>query len=288
MTRIVIDKTTKIGRTLGLVGLAIASINLAKNIPDDKNFDLYSSVQTLSDVVGLGKAGVALLNNDTLWVKTMSQTLQKAGKVVSAAGLALDVKDTISALKDREWGEAALGGMGIAGGLLSLFGFGAAGSVVGFAAIAISFQMSRVEASNVLENKHTEAFLIELGIPQETAYHLRNADSEGRSIGPVLIGLMEHTGTSRSAMLDSLISLNATQALELAEACHGVDPDGKGNFPIEDDYAQYAGRSKEDLMEDKSINYKFGSPAEQDADRPHSLEGLKNYIQRRNLPIALG
>ncbi len=283
----VFDSTTLIGRSLGLAGVAIASINLVNNLPKREGFDFRSVVQTMSDSVGLGKAGLNLLSSNKKWVDLVSNKLNLAGKSLAAVGIAFSAKDTIESMKDGEWAESVVSGMGVTSGVLSLLGYGAAGFAVGLAAMAISFQMSRVKASNVLENEHTEAFLISLGISEETAHHLRNADSAGRSIGPVLVALLEYTGTSRSQMLKALVDLGPSHALELAEACHGVDPDGDGQFPTSDPYAQYAGRTKEELKSDSSINFQFGNANEQDADRPHSLEGLQNYITRRQLPIPV-
>jgi hypothetical protein len=283
----IFDSSTTLGRTLGLAGLAIATINLVNNVPKRGEYDLRSSIQTLSDTVGFGKAGLHLLGSNKAWVKVVNNKLALAGKSLAAVGLAFAVHDTVESIKDKDWAATVTGGMGIASGVLGLLGFGGAGFVVGLAAMAIAFQMNRVKASNVLENEHTEAFLMSLGISEETAHHLRNADSEGRSIGPVLVGLMEYTGTARAQMLNALITLSPSQALDLAEACHGVDPDKDGNLPDTDLYADYAGRSPDDLDADNSINYRYGTGAEKDADRPHSLEGLRNYILRRKLPIPI-
>ena len=106
--------------------------------------------------------------------------------------------------------------------------------------MAISFQLSRIEASNLLETEHTEAFLQELGFPEEITHHLRNADSGGRSIGLALQGVMEMSGANPQVFASALARLTPSQALDLAEACHGVDPNGEGVLPQTDDGAAYA------------------------------------------------
>ena len=112
--------------------------------------------------------------------------------------------------------------MSITSGALGLLGFSGAGFVIGIAALAIAFQISRVEDSNKLETKHTEAFLQELGFSEDVAHHLKNADSEGRSIGLVLQKVMEYSGSNKDAFSRAMLSLSPSEALKLAEACHGV------------------------------------------------------------------
>ena len=182
-------------------------------------------------------------------------------------------------------GGALVGGIGVVSGALGLLGMTGPGFAVGLAAMAISFQLSRIEASNILETEHTEAFLQELGIPEEVTHHLRNADSGGRSIGRALQGLMEMSGSNPQAFVQALASLTPAQANDLAEASHGVDPNNDNVLPATDEYAAYAGLSREELK-DQGINE--NGPIYFTYTRPHSLEGLRNYIVRQGISLPVG
>ena len=141
-----------------------------------------------------------------------------------------------------------------------------------------------------MENEHTEAFLQGLGVPPETAYELRNADSEGRSIGFVLSELLAYTGANQEAFLHSLVNLTPEQAKQLAEACHGVDPNGEGEFNETDDYAEYAGLQRDELEEmgisfTRNNNEPFVSYSTYN--RPHSILGLQNFIKRTGIALTI-
>ena len=97
----------------------------------------------------------------------MESGLKNAGKGLSVLTLGISLGQTIDSVQNKDWTGAIVGGIGVVGGALSLMGLTGPGFAVGLAAMAISFQLSRVEASNILETEHTEAFLKELGMPEE-------------------------------------------------------------------------------------------------------------------------
>ena len=125
----------------------------------------------------------------------------------------------------------------------------------------------------------------ELGIPEDVTHHLRNADSGGRSIGRALQELMEMSGSNPQAFVQALASLTPAQANDLAEASHGVDPNNDNVLPATDEYAAYAGLSREELN-DQGIN--ANGPIYFTYTRPHSLDGLRNYIVRQGISLPVG
>ena len=187
------------------VGLALATTNLVQGLTEHDGVDPEAMIYSAADAVGVGRAGLAVLNVCT-WKTTMESGLN-AGKGLGAITLGISVGQTINSLENKDWTGAIVGGMGVVGGALSLMGLTGPGFAVGLAAMAISFQLSRVEASNILETEHTEAFLQELGFPEEITHHLRNADSGGRSIGLALQGVMEMSGANPQTLRQCLARL---------------------------------------------------------------------------------
>lgn len=277
------DVDTTIGRNLKFVGLALATTNFVQGLSKHDGINPEAIIQSSADAIGLGQAGLAVLRSNATWKTTMETSLKSAGKAFGAITLGISVGQTIDSISDKDWTGALVGGMGVVSGALGLMGFAGPGFAVGLAAMAISFQLSRVRASNILENEHTEAFLQTLGIPEDVTHHLRNADSSGRSIGRALQELMERSGTNPQAFVQALASLSPSQAEDLAKACHGVDPNGNNQLPETDDYAEYAGLTREELV-DRGITPRGSTRI---YTRPHSLEGLRNYIRRQGIPLPV-
>ena len=279
------DVDTRIGRNLKLVGLALATTNFVQGLTEHDGIEPEAIIYSAADAIGVGKAGLAILRTNATWKTTMEGGLNTAGKALGGLTLGISVGQTIGSIDDGDWTGALVGGIGVVSGALGLLGMTGPGFAVGLAAMAISFQLSRIEASNILETEHTEAFLQELGIPEEVTHHLRNADSGGRSIGRALQGLMEMSGSNPQAFVQALASLTPAQANDLAEASHGVDPNNDNVLPATDEYAAYAGLSREELK-DQGINE--NGPIYFTYTRPHSLEGLRNYIVRQGISLPVG
>ena len=289
-----------IGTGLRTVAFIIASFDVIHNVTNDEEMDAKQVLEIASSAVGLGQAGVALLSKNVVWKNTAQSILKSTGKGLGIIGLGIDAVGMIGDLKEGDYASAGLGALGILGGVLGFTSFSGVGFAISIATIVIGMQVQKVKASNVLETKHTEAFLQELGIPQEVAHHLRNADSEGRSIGNVLTAVMKDQHISPEIFLTRLNALNSNQAKNLAEACHGVDPGKNNTLPQTDENAQFAGMTPEEFNEtgleqvlarpsNSNNPYSSGTQAGiyniDQYIRPHSIKGLVNYIRRKGIPL---
>ena len=289
-----------IGVGLRTVALMVSSLELIDTLTTDEEMNGKKALSIASSSVGLGQAGVALLSKNIRWRATAQSFLKNTSNKLNAIGLVVDGIDLIGDLKDGEYANAGVSALGILGGVLGFTSFSGVGFAISLAAVVIGMQVQKVKTSNILETEHTEAFLQELGIPPEVAYHLRNADSEGRSIGNVLTALMNYQKISSEQFLKKLNGLSSNQANALAEACHGVDPRNDGTLPQTDENAKFAGMSQEEFKEqgldevmarpsnssnpyssDNNLNiYNFDQFI-----RPHSIEGLANFIRRKGIPL---
>ena len=284
------DVDTGIGRSLKFVGLALATTNLVQGLTEHDGVDPEAMIYSAADAVGVGRAGLAVLRSNATWKTTMESGLKNAGKGLGAITLGISVGQTINSLENKDWTGAIVGGMGVVGGALSLMGL----TGPGFAALTrcdgYILSLSRIEASNILETEHTEAFLQELDFQREVTHHLRNADSGGRSIGLALQGVMEMSGANPQVFASALARLTPAQALDLAEACHGVDPNGEGVLPQTDDGAAYAGMTQQQEMSDHGLNTsgtKWVSTFQRYKD-PRSLEGIAEWILQQGIPLPVG
>ncbi|MBM74900.1 MAG: hypothetical protein CMK59_05830 [Proteobacteria bacterium] len=296
--------STAIGRSLGIIGLAISSINLAASIRaqgavksrDGMSLDeLQTRLSLMSNTVSVGNAGIKLLSTNASWVKTITSHLGTATKVLRVGSVVIGGVQTAHAISDGDWSGAAMGGLGMTSGILLLMGSTGPAALVGVAALAISIQLSRVEASNRLETEHTTAYLEQLGYSPELAHQYQNADSEGRSVGPVLFELMNFTNANPPDFVEALQSLTVNQAKDLVKACHGVDPDKENNYPETGIFDQWSGRSLEEAMNDIETIFPLIPEAyrsshlesyiEEQVIRPHTLQGLDNYLTRSQINL---
>ena len=292
----VFSASTGIGRTMKIAGLMMVGVSLASDIAAIKKegFSFDNTMELAADSIGLGRAGLSLIAKNPTWKQVITSKLNLVSNALSTATLIFSVAETIDHIADGEWTAAALSGMGVLSGALALMGMSGPAFAVGLAAVAIGMQVARVQASNVLETKHTEAFLMELGIPQEVAYHLRNADNEGRSIGGVLQEVMNKSSATPEEFVKALSSLSPQKAQQLAEAAHGVDPDSNGVYPLEHKYDEYVGLSESDFRANY-FPYIEREPEEQYSPyfnvdkytRPQSIQGMILFIERSQIALPV-
>ena len=97
------------------------------------------------------------------------------------------------------------------------------------------------------------------------------------------------SGANPQLFASALARLTPSQALDLAEACHGVDPNGEGVLPQTDDGAAYAGMTQQE-MSDHGLNTsgRNGFSRFQRYKDPRSLEGLRNWILQQGIPLPVG
>ncbi|TQF17979.1 hypothetical protein FJV41_00065 [Myxococcus llanfairpwllgwyngyllgogerychwyrndrobwllllantysiliogogogochensis] len=205
-----------------------------------------------------------------------------AGKFLGAVGAGITLAQGVMAAKDGDLAKAGIYAAQTAGQMalvatgfvgvsasLALTGVGivlAVGAAWGFR------QLDKVRASNKHENEHTEDFLKGGGVTQDgVAHHLRNADEDGRSVGPVLTALARHIGVDPTAMLDYVQGLPKDKVLALVEACHEVDANKEGVFP--------AKSPKDESLKPDSLG---PAPILQS---PNSLNGLVLWAQLRGYEL---
>src|SRR5690606_32764024 len=131
-----------------------------------------------------------------------------------------------------------------AGAVIALAGSTGVGLAIAAGAGIALVQLDRVRASNVMENGHTQAFLEAAGLSEDVSYHLRNADSGGRGVGPVFNAIAEHLGVEPRDFLQAVGELSPDEVLLLVEAAHGVDPNDEGAFRIEADSDARVGQAR--------------------------------------------
>ena len=278
------SNTTRVGQSLKMVGFALSTTRFIQGLRNDEVVNVEDVFNNAANAVGVGQAGMALLRSNTGWKTTIEKGLGQASRAFGIASLGIGVVDTVQSLDNKEWADAAIGGMGVVSGALGLMGFGGPAFAVGLAAMALSMHLSKIDHSNQLENEHTEAFLEDLGIPSDVAYHLRNADHDGNSIGSVLQQVMHVSGSSQEAFLTALSNLTQNEALRLAEACHQVtDID---SLPDDDEYSQYAGLSIQELR-DLNIDQGVQRFRATTYNKPRSVQGLINCLKRDNIPLPI-
>lgn len=218
-------------RGAGLLAGALATYGSVAAALEDPNFETVS--RSLVDAADAGVEGVALIQSLRGFT---SAGVKTAGNWLGGLGAALDVYSAVQSLADGDLPSAGLHAASAAGGIAILAGgaWTGPGIVLAIGATAALYQLGRVRASNVQENEHTEAFLAGAGVTDSgVTRHLRNADSEGRSVGPVLTALAEHLQIEPTELFDWISSLPPDEVIDFVEAMHGVDPDGEGNFPRE-------------------------------------------------------
>lgn len=275
-------------KALGLLSVGVTGFALTGSIAafrKDKGAEAKAQ-DALGIFVAGGTAGEQLTSlASKLWTlpDPVLSGNEVAGKVFSLAGAALGVWQGIDALKAGDGTNAALSFAGSIGTLLTL---GEAGLTTGVGALVVGgaavlqlavAQYRKVEASNVQENGHTEAFLRAAGFSPKLAYELRNADSDGRSVGPVLAALAQHLGVDPRHMVGWVNSLSQDQVHDLVAQMAGVDPNSKGEYPATADGDQDVGTTS------KHAGPRGGAPGQRvDA---HSLEGLRVYLERQGIPL---
>lgn len=293
---------SRIGMALRVSSVLISGFNLAKTVTEFDKRDLSSYMEMASSSVGLGTAGLALFNSNKAWVESVEKVLGQVGKSLGFIGLVVDGVGIIQDLKEGDYTSAALGGMGLVGGILAFTSFSGVGFAITMAAVAIGLQIQRIKLSNVLESEHTEVFLQELGITPEVAYHMRNASAEGLSAGRVLTTLMNSAQISPQSFVAYLNALSPQKASMLAEACHTVLPNGDGEVPLTDINAEYAGMSAQEFWEfgvdevvSRPVEERSGFFNDQVFDpmfldpylKPNSIEGLINFIHRKGIQLPV-
>ncbi len=198
-----------------------------------RNPSFESIVTAYSSAVGTGQAGVAFAKS----FFESSSALSRAGNALKVAGTLGTVLTTglnvFQAGKAFADGDPAAGALYLAqagAGIAVMLGATGVGAVVGIGAALALAQLNKVRASNRFEDGHTEAFLQGLGLSPEATNHLRNADDNGRSVGPVFAEMAERLGVDPKAFLRAIGQLPPDQILALVEAAHGVDPNDAGEF----------------------------------------------------------
>ncbi|MFY1828431.1 hypothetical protein ACN47A_21075 [Myxococcus fulvus] len=269
------------------LGGVVAATNLAIAVPKAIQNPSFTNVLT-----AINSAAGAALQADALAgvFRAAPQTgaavggRWAAGKLLGAVGAGITLAQGVNAANNGDLAKAGLYAAQTAG-QMALFATGFVGASASLAltgvGIVLAFgaawgfhQLDKVRASNKHENSHTEDFLKGGGVTKNgVAHHLRNADEDGRSVGPVLAALAKHIGIEPTAMLDYVQGLPKDKVLALVEACHGVDANKEGVFP------------------DKASNDAWVGPTRSGpggvGGAPHSLTGLATWARESgyDLPI---
>lgn len=238
----------------------------------DPNFE--NVAKALLSAGDAGTEGVAFLNLFKDIKLTQNPAFKAAGKLLGGLGAGMDVYSAMKSFADGDLPEAGLHALSAAGGIAMLAGgaWTGPGVIVAIGAALALHQLDKVRAANAPETKHTQAFLEALGASSDVSYHLRDADSDGRSVGPVLRALAGHIGVEFDELFDWVISLPKGEVLDIVHAMHGVDPNGKGEFPLTAEHDATAG--KDGVL-----------PAFRD---PRSLTGLVTWLERNGYEVPRG
>jgi hypothetical protein len=246
------------------VGVTVGSVRTAIDNPSFQNV-----VAAYSNAVGTGQAGVKFAQSffeNSKGLASAGNALKVAGNIAGALTAGINVFQAGKALADGDPASAALYAAQAAAGIAALAGATGVGFVVGVGAALALAQLQKVRASNRFEDRHTEAFLQGAGLSPEATHHLRNADDEGRSVGPVFAEMARRMGVDPVAFLQAVGRLPPREILRLVEAAHGVDPDRDGMFRQSHETDAAAGLSS--------------------LTPPRSIEGLIVFM--RNVGIDLG
>lgn len=246
------------------VGVTVGSVRTAIDNPSFQNV-----VAAYSNAVGTGQAGVKFAQSffeNSKGLASAGNALKVAGNIAGALTAGINVFQAGKALADGDPASAALYAAQAAAGIAALAGATGVGFVVGVGAALALAQLQKVRASNRFEDRHTEAFLQGAGLSPEATHHLRNADDEGRSVGPVFAEMARRMGVDPVAFLQAVGRLPPREILRLVEAAHGVDPDRDGKFRQTHETDAAAGLSS--------------------LTPPRSIEGLIVFM--RNVGIDLG
>lgn len=270
-------------RTVAVVGGAVATAQSAKKAITDPSAENFARLA--SDTVGLGANGTQLFasirGNNALANGIGAEThwLGKAGKIAGGVGVALDALDATKKALEGDFAGAGIGVVKVAGGAALLAGgaWTGPGIVLVAGATFAGAAYAKVQQSNIHENATTERFIQQLGVKDpEVARHLRNADSEGRSTGPVIAALADHLQVPREQLFDYLSTQPADRVLQFVKAAHGVDPDKDGRF-------QETADNDHNIIPPPPGGYTTFP------DRtPHSLHGLQNWLEINGFSDAPG
>jgi len=264
-------------------GLGI-SVNDAINDPNVPN--VLNAINSAAGAGLTAEAALGIFRGAPPATGSAFVTRYVAGKALGAMGALISLGQGVDAGVNKDPAKAALytaqaagqaaivaTGLGTVSASLALTGVGIV-LVVG-AGWGL-YQLDKVRKSNKQENKHTEDFLEGGGVTnRDITHHLRNADSEGRSVGPVLTALAKHLGMNPPDLLDKVQKLPKDKVRQFVEACHGVDPKDDGTFDVTANNDWMAG------------NETIVGPGGHSLDvSPHSLTGLANWAQKRGLELT--
>ncbi|HLT30174.1 MAG TPA: hypothetical protein VK013_09020 [Myxococcaceae bacterium] len=271
-------------RTAGVVLGAIATADAVGDFLDEQS--LENAIGVLSNASGLGTSAVELASSVTRNVSLLkggaATTFKVAGQVAGALGAGLSTYEAALAFEAGDPAKGSLHMAQAAGAVIALAGSTGVGLAIAAGAGIALVQLDRVRASNVMENGHTQAFLEAAGLSSDVTYHLRNADSGGRSVGPVLNAIAEHLGVEPRDFLQAVGQLSPDEVLLLVEAAHGVDPDDEGRFRIEADSDARVGTPQPHL--EHQLGGLEAIPPHLQV-RPESIAGLVRFIEANGLDL---
>ncbi len=218
---------------LGITGL-IGSVASFDEAMEDS--DLETKLQNfLGTAVGAGAVAESAANLAAYlrWAGTASPGgpvtpgfVQPLSKLTGGLGVILSGWQIKTALEDKDMEAVAIHAIqGVAGvammsGNPIAMGVGAA-ALLGTAGWSlVKGQIQKVQYSNRLENEHTEAFLRGGGVPDHAAEHLRNADENGVTVGPVIEQFALHQRVSEAEVLNWLYGLSDDKLSRVVEIMH--------------------------------------------------------------------
>ncbi|MBL8957561.1 MAG: hypothetical protein JNK82_42700 [Myxococcaceae bacterium] len=261
------------GVTLG----AAATVGAVAVAVDDPSFS--NVVGALAGAAGTADGAIALARGVTRNFELLKGTAGVLRNVGVAAGVittGMSVFNAAQALERGDAAQASLFALQAAGGVAVLAGATGVGTVIALGAGLALAQLERVRASNRFENEHTEAFLQAAGLSADATNHLRDADDDGRSVGPVLAALAERMNVEPTELLQAVGELEPSRLSQLVEAMHAVDPNGEGEFRQTDETDAQAGTP-----------FQPGTPVRpgEPLRPPRSLEGIVQFLANTGIEL---
>lgn len=218
------------GATLGTVSIAL---NVSQAFQGD--LSLLEGVTLTSETL---KMGLEVLGPDgfNTFNGRGAAYFRGGAKVFGAVGVGLSAYGVVQALQAEDYSQAAIGSLGVIGGIATVAGstgVGLAFSGVALAAGVALGHYRKVQASNRFESDDARLFISNAlehagfeGDIDGVTNELINADSEGRQTGILIQQAAERGGADPTEFLLELISRSPSDVKKIIEAGHGVDPVG--------------------------------------------------------------
>jgi hypothetical protein len=209
----------RIGTMFAVAGFVSASSNL-KNDPN-----LLNGIDT---IINAGEVYNALVPKGGKFGEKIAQAVgfESFGKVLGAAGAAVDGVRAVTAFSDKRYADSAFSGAAAAGTLLATFGGAAWTGPVGVALIGVGvfgkMQYDKVKESNKNMNETTARFLGFAGFDPDAARALSDQTKNGVSAVPLIMEIGKAKKMSTEQTVAEINQMSENQLKNYRDDLHFV------------------------------------------------------------------